>query len=60
MSEKILFFFFVFSVLFTLKIIIDFMVVFFKTPPEKFKLNNYKQLGLGVSLAYIITFILKL
>ncbi len=53
-------FFFIFSILFTLKIFFEFIVVLFKTPPERFRLNNLKQLGLGLSLAYIITFILKL
>jgi hypothetical protein len=60
MTEKITFFFFVFSILFTIKVIFDFIVVLFKTPPEKFRLNYLKQLGLGLSLAYIITFIFKL
>lgn len=57
---ELLFFFFVFSILFTLKIIFDFIVVLFKTPPERFRISNLKQLGLGLSVAYIITFILKL
>jgi hypothetical protein len=60
MTETTLVFFFIFSILFTLKIFFEFIVVLFKTPPERFRLNNLKQLGLGLSLAYIITFILKL
>jgi hypothetical protein len=60
MVEKILFFFFVFSILFTLKVIFEFFVEISKTPPGKFKLNVLKEIGFGLSIAYIITFIFKL
>lgn len=53
-------FVFVFSILLVLKNAFGFFSALLSNPPKKFQLTNLDRLYLGLSISYVITFIISL
>ena len=52
--DKLLWVAFVFSILGLLRVIYNFLVNFFKNPPQQFKLSRHELIDLGIYVAIII------
>ncbi len=58
MMQQIKLFFFVLSILYLTKFLLEFIVKLFQENPEPMKLSNVEQIILLVASSYIITYIL--
>jgi hypothetical protein len=57
--ETIFLFIFIFTILFVSRIIFRFVSALSKNPPERFILSGRELIFLGLSLSYIVTFLIK-
>jgi hypothetical protein len=53
-------FFFVFSLLGTIKLIFNFLSSMLSTPPKPFEMTNLETITYGVFLSYLLTYIIYL
>jgi uncharacterized membrane protein SirB2 len=58
MMEQIKLFFFVLSIIYTLRFFLEFVIKLTQENPEQMKLNKVEDTLLLISLSYIITYIL--
>jgi hypothetical protein len=57
--DNIFLFIFIFTILYTFRIVLRFFFNLIKTPPEKFLLSGGEQTLLGLSISYIITYLIN-
>jgi hypothetical protein len=59
-TESILFFIFVFSILTVLRAVVKFLSSLLSTPPQKLVLGTWELIFLGLNISFILTYIIKL
>jgi hypothetical protein len=52
-------FFFIFSVLFNTRILFKFLLSVLQTPPKKLEIDKKELLTIGITLSYILTYIIQ-
>jgi hypothetical protein len=57
--QTIYLFIFIFSLLFNLRIGFKFIISIFQNPPVKINFNKYELIFIGLSLSYIITYLIS-
>ena len=58
--ETIFLFIFIFTILFVTKITFRFIIALMKNPPEQFVLSGRELVFFGLSLSYILTYLIKI
>lgn len=56
--ETIFLYFFIFSILTTLRVVIKFISALLQNPPQKLELGSRELIFYGTSISYLITYIL--
>jgi hypothetical protein len=57
--DTIYLFFFIFSILFNIRILFKFIVLILQNPPKKLELTKKELLIVGITFSYLLTYIIQ-